>query len=316
MRGSTSGRSFAPPTALPMALPMALLLALGTLFTLGAARSPAAAAVTIGCAPATPAALAAPAAPATSAAATPVTFPVGGGELTVFAAASLTESFGEIKSTLEAANSRLTITFNFAGSPALVTQLSQGAKADVVALASRHQMDSAVEQGVIDGKPANFAQSRLVLIVSKGNPAGIDGPVDLAKGGLKIVLAQPEVPVGQYARESVCAMGRDTATFGAGFVEKVAANVVSDNEDNVKAIVTKVRSGEADAGFVYATDVTKDVARDVQTIEVPTQVNVIATYPIAKVKGGNRTLAQAFIDDVLGPHGQAILRQHHFEPKP
>jgi molybdate transport system substrate-binding protein len=110
-------------------------------------------------------------------------------------------------------------------------------------------------------------------------------------------------------------MGEDTATYGEGFVDKVAANVVSE-EDNVRAVVTKVATGEADAGVVYTTDVTADVAGDLQTIEIPAAVNVVAKYPIAAVKGGNAALAAAFIDYVLGPDGQATLQQFGFEPKP
>lgn len=263
-----------------------------------------------------------PVSPAAGNAATPVValvpeaeFPGGGGDLTVFAAASLTDSFTAIKETLEAANPGLTITFNFAGSQALVTQLNEGAGADVFASASAAQMRAAVEGGVIAGDPTVFTRNRLALVVPKENPAGLQSLADLAKEGVKLVLAQPEVPVGQYAREAICKAGADTATFGEGFVDKVTANIVSE-EDNVKSVLTKVQLGEADAGIVYTTDIRAEVAGEVMLIEIPAAVNVIATYPIAPVEGGNTELAAAFIAYVLGPDGQAMLQQFGFEPKP
>jgi molybdate transport system substrate-binding protein len=174
-------------------------------------------------------------------------------------------------------------------------------------------MKTADEKGVVDGPSSIFAKNRLTIVVPKDNPANISTPADLAKDGVKLVLAGPDVPVGQYARQSVCNMGQDTATYGDGFVDNVAANVVSE-EDNVKAVLTKVQLGEADAGIVYVTDVTSDVANDVTEIAIPDEVNVIATYPIAAVKGGNADLANAFISYVLGPDGQATLQSYGFAP--
>jgi molybdate transport system substrate-binding protein len=244
-----------------------------------------------------------------------VAFPSDGGALTVFAAASLTDSFNEIKATLEAANPDLSITYNFAGSSALVTQLAEGAKADVFASASSAQMTKAQEADIISGDPVVFTQNRLAIVVPKDNPAGLQTPADLAKEGVKLVLAQPEVPVGQYARQSICKAGADRATFGDGFVDKVAANIVSE-EDNVKSVLAKVRLGEADAGIVYTTDITAEVEGEVSVIEIPESINVVATYPIAPVTGGNAELAAAFISYVLGPDGQAVLQKHGFEPSP
>lgn len=296
-----------------------LLLALMVMLTFGAltgAGNPSIArAISIECAPVTPAATAAAKAASPAAAAEPAAFPEAGGELTVFAAASLTDSFNKIKADLEAAHPGLTIIYNFAGSQALVTQLTEGSPADVFASASKAQMEKAVEAGVIDGTAQVFTQNRLAIVVPKDNPAGIQSPADLAKDGVKLVLAQAEVPVGQYARQSICNAGNDTATYGEGFVAKIGANVVSE-EDNVKAVLTKVQLGEADAGIVYTTDITESVAPDVQLIEIPAAINVVAKYPIAPVKGGNAELAAAFIDYVLGPDGQATLQSFGFEPKP
>lgn len=243
-----------------------------------------------------------------------VAFPEGGGDLTVFAAASLTAAFEDMGAQLEEANPGLEITYNFAGSQALVTQLTEGAEADVFASASNSQMKNAVEAEVIDGSPTVFAQNRLAIVVPADNPAGIETYADLA-GDLDLVLALPDVPVGQYARQSICMAGEQPDVYGDGFVDAVAANVVSE-EDNVKFVLSKVSEGEADAGIVYTTDITADVADSVQIIEVPADVNTVAKYPIAPVAGGDTELAAAFISYVLGEEGQAILAEYGFEPKP
>lgn len=291
-------------------LALALLL-VGVLAQLGGSGI-ARAAVAIDCPPpASPAS----ATPAAAPGPTDAAFPEGGGELAVFAAASLTDAFGAMKQAIEAQHPGVTITYNFAGSQALVTQLSEGAHADVLAAASAAQMAKAQEAGVIEGPGTVFTQNRLAIVVPKDNPANIQAPADLAKPGVKLVLAQAEVPVGRYARQSICAAGADAATYGEGFVAAVGANVVSE-EDNVKAVLTKVRLGEADAGIVYTTDVTPDVAPDVTLVAIPPAVNVVARYPIAPIKGGHMELANAFIAFVLGSEGQAILSAYGFEPKP
>ncbi len=248
-----------------------------------------------------------------SIAATPVPFPEEGGDLTVFAAASLTDPFERIATDLEATNPRLSVTYNFAGSQALVTQLGEGAEADVFAAADNAQMRAAAEQGSIVGEPMPFARNRLAVVVPSDNPASVTSPADLAKAGLRLVLAQAEVPAGRYAREAVCKMGADPDTYGEGFVAAVAGNVVSEEED-VRDVLTRVRLGEADAGIVYVTDVTAEVADEVALVEIPAAVNIVATYPIAAVAGGNTALADAFIAYVLGPDGQATLKAFGFAP--
>ena len=268
----------------------------------------------IECAPAaTPAASTAATTPAAAAGTAAVAFPAEGGELTIFAAASLTEAFDQMKTDLEAANPGLTITYNFAGSQVLVTQLAEGAEADVFASADTRQMAAAQEQGLIAGEPAVFVRNRLTVVVPADNPAAIESAADLAKEGVKLVLAGPDVPVGRYARQSFCLMGEDAATYGDDFVTRVAANVVS-NEENVRAVLTKVELGEADAGVVYTSDVAAAAAGTVTEIEIPEGVNVIATYPIAPVEGGEAALARAFIGYVLSPDGQATLESFGFQP--
>jgi molybdate transport system substrate-binding protein len=264
-----------------------------------------------------PAPAAASASPASAAAdaASPVAeaaFPEEGGDLTVFAAASLTDAFEQMKTDLEAAHPGLTVTYNFGGSQALVTQLDEGAEADVFASANNAQMTAAADNGSIAGEPATFVHNELAIVTPADNPAGIDAPADLGEEGLRLVMAQAEAPVGRYAREAVCSMAADTATYGEGFVERVAANVVSEEED-VRDVLAKVELGEADAGIVYVSDasVTGD---EVKLIAIPAEVNAIASYPIAAVAGGNEALADAFIAYVLSDEGQATLEAFGFMP--
>ncbi len=266
----------------------------------------------IACAPATPAASPTAAMAAASPVAAPAAFPAGGGQLTVFAAASLTDAFGKMKSDLEAAHPGLAITYNFAGSQTLVTQLQQGAHADVFASANTTQMKAAQKNGSIASAPVPFVHNKLVIVTPHSNPAGVTSPADLAKPGLKLVLALPAVPAGQYARQAICQMGGDAATYGSDFVSKVSANVVSQEED-VREVLTKVQLGEADAGIVYVSDAFT-VKDKINQVAIPDAVNPTATYPIAAVNGGNQELAAAFIAYVLGPDGQRTLAEYGFAP--
>jgi molybdate transport system substrate-binding protein len=233
------------------------------------------------------------------------------GNLTVFAASSLTGAFNEEKEAFEAAHPGVTVEFNFAGSPTLRAQLGQGARADVLATADQDNMDAALEAHLVVDADTIFARNQLTIIVPGDNPAGIHTPFDLAQSGLRLVLAQEGVPAGDYARQALDKMEAD-AQGGAGFKEKVLANVVS-NEPNVKAVVTKVQLGEADAGIVYVSDVTS--AKDVTEIGFADNLNVIATYPIAITSdAGEPSIAKAFIGFVLSAQGQQILRTHNFLP--
>jgi molybdate transport system substrate-binding protein len=230
--------------------------------------------------------------------------------LNVFAAASLTDAFTEIGKNFEAANPGVTVTFNFAGSQALRTQIEEGAPADVFASASGKEMDTLVTGAhVAEGTSQIFLNNKLVLILPADNPAGLDSLDDLANSGVKIVLAAEEVPVGNYARESLDLMN---GSFGADFKVKVLANIVS-NEDNVKQVVAKVQLGEADAGIVYTSDAV--AAPELRTIEIPNELNVIAKYPIAPLtRSENATLAEAFITYVLSPDAETILQKWGFAP--
>ncbi len=202
--------------------------------------------------------------------------------VTVLAAASLTESFTELGTMFEAQNPGVKISFSFAGSQQLAEQLNQGADADVFASASKKYMTAAIDaKRVNEANSSIFATNHLVVIVPAANPAGIQTLQDLAKTGIKIDLAAESVPVGQYSLEFLDKASAD-AEFSPTYKENVLKNVVS-YEDNVKAVLTKVSLGEADAGIVYLTDITADAAQKVSKIEIPEALNTIATYPIASI---------------------------------
>ena len=232
------------------------------------------------------------------------------GTLIVFAAASLTDAFTEIGDGFMAANPGVNVDFNFQGSAALRTQIEEGAPADVFASANTSQMDVLVEQDLTE-TPKIFVHNSLVIITPADNPAGIGLLADLQNEGLKLVLAAREVPAGGYAREMLAKANADPA-YEPGFGDAVLANLVS-NESNVKQVVTKVQLGEADAGIVYGSDVTPDVASALKTIAVPDAVNVIADYPIATLtEAENLEAARAFVEFVLGTAGQEILDRWGF----
>jgi molybdate transport system substrate-binding protein len=233
------------------------------------------------------------------------------GQLTIFTAASLTEAFKEMGDNIEQANPGTKVTFNFAGSPTLRTQLAQGARADVFASADEPNMQGAQKEGTIASEPRLFVRNQLVAIVPTANPAQVMRLQDLAKPGVKLVLTNKEVPVGNYSRQALAKMSQDAA-FGSEFATRVLANLVSE-ETNVRQVVAKVQLGEAHAGIVYSSDVTPAVRGAVKVLAIPDPFNVIAHYPIAVVRDApNAAGARAFIDYVLSPAGQAILTKHGF----
>ncbi len=236
--------------------------------------------------------------------------------LTVLAAASLTESFTEIGKLFETAHPNVTVNFSFAGSQSLSKQLDEGAPADVFASASKTYMEAEYKSGRVDQATAKtFARNRLVVITPKENPGGLKDLKDLSKSGIKLVLADKSVPVGQYALTFLDNASKD-ATYGAAFKDAVLKNVVSYEQD-VKSVLTKVELGEADAGIVYTTDAASDKEGKTQQIAIPDALNVIASYPIAPIKdSAHATLAQAFVDMVLSPEGQAVLAKSGFIAPP
>lgn len=228
-------------------------------------------------------------------------------ELVVFAASSLTESFEEIAAAFEAQHADMRVLLAFGGSSTLALQILQGAPADVFASADLRQMQRLVDDGLVAGEPEAFATNRLAIIASEG--AGVTNVGDLARDGLRVVLAGPEVPVGAYARVALASLN---AVHGADFFDRVVANLVSE-EPNVRQAAASVELGEVDAAIVYATDAV--VANGVEVLEVPPPHDVVAMYPIAVLEGGrNRDLARAFVAFVRSSDGQAILAAHGFRP--
>jgi molybdate transport system substrate-binding protein len=237
--------------------------------------------------------------------------------LNVFAAASLTDAFGEIGVAFSVANPGTEVVFNFAGSNQLATQIGEGAPADVFAAANGTQMVAAIDSGrIIYGTQRTFARNRLVVVTPDDNPAGLITLQDLATPGVKVVFAAAEVPVGQYT-QTFLDKAEESGALGAGYKDAVTANIVS-YEANVRAVLTKVTLGEADAGVVYASDVGPVFGgggEDVMQIEIPDELNTIAAYPIAPVADSAQpAMAQQFVDYVLAPEGQQVLARYGFIP--
>jgi molybdate transport system substrate-binding protein len=230
-------------------------------------------------------------------------------QLNIFAAASLTEAFQDVEKAFTAEHPKTAIHFNFAGSQTLLTQIEQGAPADIYASADMVNMKRADEKNLVE-TPQTFAHNRLAIIVPKQNPAKIETYADLVKAR-RVILGVKDVPVGAYARQSLEKADR---VISPDFSKKVYENVVSE-EMNVKQIVTKVALGEGDAAFVYATDVTGKAASDVTMVDVPEQLNFVASYPIAAVKNREASPeARSFIDFLLSSKGQEIMQKHGFLP--
>lgn len=231
--------------------------------------------------------------------------------LTVMAAASLKDAFEAVAVDFAADRPSTTVTFNFAGSQQLAQQLAEGAPGDVFASANVKQMDVAVDAGrVAADAPVIFARNRLVVVLPADNPARFSTLQDLARPGIKLVLAAPAVPAGQYALEFL-ANAAATVEYTAAFSPTVLSNVVS-YETSVRSVLTKVALGEADAGIVYASDVPADSTR-VATLAIPDALNVPAAYPIAVVQDSVQLeTAQAFVDYVQSAAGQATLARFGF----
>ncbi|WP_191839476.1 molybdate ABC transporter substrate-binding protein [Catellatospora chokoriensis] len=221
------------------------------------------------------------------------------GDVTVFAAASLTESFTKLGKEFEAANPGTKVIFNFAGSSALATQITQGAPADVFAAASPATMKTVVDAGDAEGNPTVFVKNQLVIAVPKGNPKGIDTLENLSKPDLKVALCAEQVPCGAAAKKALDAAG-----------VKVTPVTL---EQDVKAALQKVKLGEVDAALVYRTDA-KAAAAGVDGIEFPESAQAINDYPIVLLKQApNKTAAQAFLTFVTSDRGKAVLGEAGFQ---
>lgn len=233
----------------------------------------------------------------------------GDEQLTVLAASSLTDAFEELAGTFEDQNPGTEVRTSFAASSELLAQIQQGAPADVFASASEKNMDAAVGEDLVDNASV-FARNRPVVIVPADNPAGIREFEDLAEVEAQIVLAEEGVPIADYAIE---VLDNANAQYGNGFADDVLGKIVS-REANVRAAANRVALGEADATFVYASDVTPDIRDRIEVIEIPSEVNAVATYPIATVRdSGNPELAQEWVDLILSDAGQDVLEEYGFE---
>lgn len=238
----------------------------------------------------------------------------GGGdtaELTVLAAASLTDVFPKIGAEFTRAHPGVSFTFSFAGTDQLTAQIEQGAPADVFAGASTKYGDQLSGEDLID-PPVIFCTNQLVIVTPASNPGDVQSLEDLATKHVKLVIGAETVPVGSYTRTVLANLD---SVYGDGYSDKVLANVVS-NEDSVTSIVTKVQTGEADAGFVYVTDA-QAAGSDVNTITLPDEAQAVASYPIASVSASEHgTDAQEFVDYVLSKPAQAMLADAGFGPPP
>jgi molybdate transport system substrate-binding protein len=224
----------------------------------------------------------------------------GGGDstLTVYAAASLTKTFEEIGAEFEKQHDGVKVEFSFGGSSDLVSQIQEGAPADVFASADEANMEKLTGEDLQADDPQNFASNTLEIVTPPDNPAGITSFADLAKDGVNVVVCAPEVPCG-------------AATVKAEDATGVTLSPVSE-EQSVTDVLAKVTSGEADAGLVYITDVT--AAGDaVHGVPFPESSDIVNTYPIVALKDSKHgDLAQDFVDLVLSDTGRGILEEAGF----
>jgi molybdate transport system substrate-binding protein len=220
--------------------------------------------------------------------------------LTVLAAASLTNAFGEMKAAYAKDHPDVTLRFSFAGSQELAAQVRSGAPADVIATADEKTM-TGLSKYVVDPEP--FVTNRLTIVVGKGNPKHIETLADLARGDVKVVLAGPTVPAGRYARQ---------------ILARAKVNVRPKSEPtDVRQVLTPVRLGEADAGIVYVTDVKDAGGSQLQAVSIPAKQNLVAAYPVAAIKDSEHAAAaKAFAAWLRTPAATAILTEHGFGTPP
>lgn len=230
-----------------------------------------------------------------------VTTDAGGaptGEVLVFAAASLTDAFGEMAAAFEDANPGAEVQLNLGGSSALREQVLAGAPADVFASADESTMAEVLDAGEVVGQPEVFARNRLQLAVPAGNPGGVSGLGDLEREDLLVGLCATGVPCGDFARQALAAAG--------------VVPAVDTEEPDVRALLTKVAADELDAGIVYVSDVLAAADR-VEGIEIPPAQNVEAAYPIARLAAApNPAGADAFVAFVRSDEGRSILERYGF----
>jgi molybdate transport system substrate-binding protein len=233
--------------------------------------------------------------------------------LVVFAAASLSETFIEIGQGFESEHSDVRVVFNFAGSQQLAHQLSQGAPADVFASANQRQMQAVVQAGLVDAAAVEvFAHNSLVVLYPGDNPGDIHDLTDLVNPGLKLVLADQSVPVGQYSLQFL-ENASHPERLGSTYSQAVLGNVVS-YEENVRAVLSKIHLGEVDGGVTYASDfLSADAINGLQLgrLDIPPEMNVLTSYYVAPLTHGDQgELSRKFLAYLLSHTGQEILASH------
>jgi molybdate transport system substrate-binding protein len=230
--------------------------------------------------------------------------------LKIFAPSTFTDAAKGITAAYEAANPGVKLAIEFGHSPTQRLQFTQGALGDVFITASQKDMTDAVtDQTVASGQPKIFATNQLVVILPPNNPANLQKLDDLAKPGVRLLVAVVDTPIGKVTLEILDKMDKQ---FGSGYKAKVLANVVS-NESGVKPIVSKIKLGEADAGIVYVTDTVS--APDLKTISIPSELNTIMQLNVAPIiKAANPEQAASFTAFLMSSEGQAILKKWGFLP--
>src|SRR5215203_916411 len=234
-----------------------------------------------------------------------------GGTLTVLAASSLIDAFGMLANQFEEQNPGVKVKQSFESSSTLLAQIQQGAPADVFASAAEEEMNTAVKDGLVKGEPEVFAKNREIVMVPKNNPANVRRFRDTAKSDVKLVLAGKDVPAADYALEI---LGKAKGEYGADFEKDVLSNVVS-RESDVRASVNRVVVGDADATFGYASDYTPNIRDKVKVVQIPPNLNIVATYPIAALEDAKSLgLAKKWVELVTSQEGQRVLQKWNFEP--
>jgi molybdate transport system substrate-binding protein len=232
----------------------------------------------------------------------------------VVAASSLTEFMADAEAAFEKAHPEVDIACSLASSSVCRIQVEQGAPADLFLSADKENVDTLIASRLVNPSRSRvFAHNKLAIMVGRHAKTKIRSLGDLATPGLNLVLATPEAPIGKYTQQMLQKVDK-SAKYGQQFRERVMANVVS-LEPNVKATLARVLLGDADAAIGYATDITPDVRRTGVMVEIPDDVNVIATYPIAIVeRSRNKDIAQQFVDFAVSKEGQDLLKKRGFMP--
>lgn len=236
--------------------------------------------------------------------------------LTVFTAASLTGAFTDIGKAFEAENENIKVEFDFDGSQALRTRVEQGANPDIFVSASTKHIKALQDGGFMDNDTVTpFLGNSLALVVPVDNPANITGLADLANPGVKLVIGTKDVPFGDYTRQMLEKMAADPE-YGEAYRDAVMANVITE-ETAVSNVMPKLILGEADAAIVYKSDVLKGDRDKLKRLDIPSEYNVMATYPLGILaESSHRAEAESFIAFVRGPDGSAILEEYGFDPIP